>query len=127
MRLPTTTPGSEPPPAAVEHPERWSVQRKTELVLRLLRGEALDAISRESQVAAHELEAWKRVFLEQGTPYSRFSLIPIFPTATARVGSDDRTATIGAAPTDRGELRHQGVRICVDTSVITLKTGEALG
>jgi len=63
----TTTPGSELPLAAVELPERWSVQRKTELVLRLLRGEALDAISRESQVPAHELEAWKRVFLELGT------------------------------------------------------------
>ena len=53
--------------AAEELPERWSVQRKTELVLRLLRGEALDAVSRESQVPAHELESWKRVFLEQGT------------------------------------------------------------
>ena len=48
-------------------PERWSIQRKTELVLRLLRGEVLDAVSRESQVPAHELESWKRVFLEQGT------------------------------------------------------------
>ncbi len=48
----------------VELPERWSVQRKTELVLRLLRGEPLDAVSRESQVPAHELEGWKRVFLE---------------------------------------------------------------
>jgi len=29
-RKPTTTPGSEPPPAEVlELPERWSVQRKT--------------------------------------------------------------------------------------------------
>ena len=68
-RKPTPTPGSEPPPAevVVELPERWSVQRKTELVLRLLRGEALDAVSRESQVPAHELESWKRLFLEQGT------------------------------------------------------------
>jgi transposase len=48
-------------------PERWSVQRKSELVLRLLRGDALDAVSRESQVPAHELESWKRIFLEQGT------------------------------------------------------------
>src|SRR6058998_495183 len=61
------TPGSEPPTAdAPELPERWSAARKTELVLRLLRGEALDAVSRESQVPAHELESWKRVFLEQG-------------------------------------------------------------
>ena len=51
----------------VELPERWSVQRKTELVLRLLRGEALDAVSRESQIPAHELESWKRVFLDTGT------------------------------------------------------------
>src|SRR5881628_2540572 len=66
-RRPTTTPGSEPPPAEVpDLPERWSIQRKTELALRLLRGEALDAVSRESQVPAHELESWKRVFLEQG-------------------------------------------------------------
>ena len=60
--------GSEPPAVEMpEPPERWSASRKTELVLRLLRGEALDAVSRESQVAAHELESWKRLFLEQGT------------------------------------------------------------
>ncbi len=40
-----------------ELPERWSVQRKSKLVLRLLRGEALDAVSRESRVPAHELRA----------------------------------------------------------------------
>jgi transposase len=62
-----TTPGSEPAaPEAGELPERWSAQRKTELVLRLLRGDTLDAVSRESQIPAHELEAWKRAFLEQG-------------------------------------------------------------
>ena len=67
-RRKATPPGSEPPaPETPELPERWSVQRKTELVLRLMRGEALDAVSRESQVPAHELENWKRVFLETGT------------------------------------------------------------
>lgn len=35
-----------------------------ELVLRLLRGEALEAVSRESQILAHQLESWQRVFLE---------------------------------------------------------------
>ena len=55
------TPASElAPTEAGELPERWSVQRKTELVLRLLRGEALDAVSRESQVPAHELESFWR-------------------------------------------------------------------
>ena len=60
---------SEPPPRVAEEselPERSSAQRKTEPVLRLLRGEALDAVSRESQVPAPELESWKRVFLESG-------------------------------------------------------------
>jgi transposase len=58
---------SEPAvPEVSELPERWSAQRKAELVLRLLRGEVLDAVSRESQVPAHELEGWKRVFLEHG-------------------------------------------------------------
>src|SRR5262252_3161002 len=67
-RRKATSPGSESPALeAAEPPERWSVQRKTELVLRLLRGEPLDAVSRESQVPAHELEGWKRVFLETGT------------------------------------------------------------
>ena len=35
-------------------------------MLRLLRGECLDGISRDSQVPAHELESWKRAFLDAG-------------------------------------------------------------
>ena len=41
-------------------PERWSPQRKTEVVLRLLRGEDLGEVSREVQVTASELEEWRR-------------------------------------------------------------------
>jgi hypothetical protein len=66
-RKPETPPEPSSSPNEVELPERWSIQRKSELVLRLLRGETLDAVSRESQVPAHELESWKRIFLEQGT------------------------------------------------------------
>jgi hypothetical protein len=81
------TPGSEPPAAeAPELPERWSAPRKTELVLRLLRGEALDEVSRESQVPAHEPESWKRVFLEQGTRGLRIRGEP--ERAHARPGQD---------------------------------------
>ena len=43
------------------------MQRKTEVVLRLPRGEPLDAVSRDSQIPAHELDSWKRVFLDTGT------------------------------------------------------------
>jgi len=39
-----------------ELPERWSAKAKGDVVLRLLQGESLDAVSREIQVAAHELE-----------------------------------------------------------------------
>ncbi len=53
-------------PEDVDVPERWSAKRKMELVLRLLRGEALDPVSREVQVPAHLLEEWQRRFLEGG-------------------------------------------------------------
>lgn len=60
---------SQPPGSEREEPdvpERWSAKRKTEVVLRLLRGEPLDQVSRETQVPAHQLEAWQRRFLEGG-------------------------------------------------------------
>jgi transposase len=56
---------SEQEPDA-ELPERWSAKAKTDVVLRLVRGESVDAVSREIQVPAHELEAWRRTFLESG-------------------------------------------------------------
>src|SRR5215467_5796122 len=65
-RKPATPSEPSSPPNEVELPERWRVPRKAELVLRLLRGEALEAVSRESQVPAPELESWKRIFFEQG-------------------------------------------------------------
>ena len=46
--------------------ERWSAQQKTEVVLRLLRGEDLVEVSRAVQVSPPELEEWRRVFLETG-------------------------------------------------------------
>ena len=49
-----------------EVPERWSAQRKTEIVLRLLRGEDLGEVSRENKVSPPTLEEWRRVFLERG-------------------------------------------------------------
>ena len=47
-------------------PERWSAARKMEIVLRLVRGEAIDEVAREVQVPVHEVEDWRRVFLESG-------------------------------------------------------------
>jgi transposase len=39
--------------------KRWSVGRKKEVVLRLLRGESVDAVSREVSVPIHKLEQWR--------------------------------------------------------------------
>jgi hypothetical protein len=54
-------------PEEGELPERWSARRKTEIVLRLLRGEDLGAVSREVRVPPQELEDWRRVFLDSGS------------------------------------------------------------
>jgi hypothetical protein len=39
--------------------QRWSQARKREVVLRLLRGESSEALSRELQVEAYRLEQWR--------------------------------------------------------------------
>jgi transposase-like protein len=49
-----------------ESPKRWSAKRKQEVVLRLLRGESLDALSRETGQAAATLSQWRDEFLEAG-------------------------------------------------------------
>jgi transposase-like protein len=45
---------------------RWSAGKKMDAVLRLLRGEALETLSRELGVEAHRLAAWRDDFLEGG-------------------------------------------------------------
>lgn len=45
---------------------RFSAQKKMEVVLRLLRGEALDLVSRELQVPAARLASWRDAFLTGG-------------------------------------------------------------
>ena len=45
---------------------RWSSRRTTEVVLRILRGEALDTLSRELGVTAATLAQWRDQFLAAG-------------------------------------------------------------
>ena len=47
-------------------PERWSARRKTEAVMRLMRGESLDGLSRELEVPAQRLAEWREAFLAGG-------------------------------------------------------------
>src|SRR4051794_6419221 len=45
---------------------RWSARRKEEVVLRLLRGESLDALARETGQAAGAISSWREDFLAAG-------------------------------------------------------------
>jgi hypothetical protein len=47
-------------------PERWSARQKTEVVLRLLRGETLDLLSRELGIPAARIATWREAFLDAG-------------------------------------------------------------
>ena len=43
-----------------------SSRQKADLVLRLLRGESLESVSRDSRVSVYDLESWQQIFLEEG-------------------------------------------------------------
>ena len=45
---------------------RWSARRKAEVVQRLLRGEGLDALARETGQAAGTIAGWREDFLQAG-------------------------------------------------------------
>ncbi len=45
---------------------RWSARRKEEVVMRLLRGESLDLLARETGQPAGQISAWREDFLAAG-------------------------------------------------------------
>ena len=47
-------------------PRRWSSRRKSEVVIRLLRGESLDAVAREIGQPVTKLAEWRESFLRGG-------------------------------------------------------------
>src|SRR5918912_80344 len=57
---------SRPQSEAAAERGRWSSRRKTEVVLRILRGEALDALSGDLGVTAATLAQWRDQFLAAG-------------------------------------------------------------
>ena len=60
--LSTGLPGMTPNPSTIGRlapGQRWSVGRKREVVLRLLRGEFLELLSRELGVPIYKLEQWR--------------------------------------------------------------------
>ena len=49
-----------PKPGALAPGQRWSVGRKREVVLRLMRGESIELLSRERGVPVFKLEHWRQ-------------------------------------------------------------------
>ena len=47
-------------------PQRFSARQKTEVVLRLLRGESLELVSRALGIPAARLTTWREAFLDAG-------------------------------------------------------------
>jgi transposase len=52
--------------AVGERETRWSARRKEGVVMRLLRGESLDLLARESGQPAGRISAWREEFLAAG-------------------------------------------------------------
>jgi hypothetical protein len=51
---------------SVEPETRWSARKKADVVMRLLRGESLEEVSRDVKVEAHRLAAWREDFIASG-------------------------------------------------------------
>ena len=58
------TGGSPEPVGPLQPGQRWTVSRKSEVVLRMLRGEPMDKLSRELGVEIYRLQAWRDRALE---------------------------------------------------------------
>jgi transposase len=56
---------------------RWSARRKEELVMRLLRGESLDLLARETSQPAGRISAWREEFLAAGREGLKVRPLPV--------------------------------------------------
>ena len=103
-----------PAPAAGEWRGRWrmSAKRKQSAVLRLLRGEDLELVSRELGVMAGELSAWRDAFLAAGE------------TALKTRPADGRDVEIGRLKAKVGELTMANELL--DTKIERLETHRPL-
>ena len=63
--------------AVGEREVRWSARRKEGVVMRLLRGESLDLLARESGQPAGRISAWRDEFLAAGREGLKARLPPV--------------------------------------------------
>src|SRR3954466_7437078 len=92
-KLPTSS-GEKAGPTVIQ---RWSATRKREVVLRLLSGESLDAVSREIGVEPYRLERWRDR-----------ALAAMDAGLKERSDDDPVHPGLAAAPQRVGELRMEG-------------------
>lgn len=83
---------------------RFSSRNKTEAVLRLLRGEELDALSRELGVTAATLTTWREAFVAAG----QASLKSRQPDSRDEAGT--RLTAASGDLTMRNEILREGLR-----------------
>jgi hypothetical protein len=63
--------------AVGEREVRWSARRKEGLVMRLLRGESLDLLARETSQPAGRISAWREEFLAAGREGLKVRPLPV--------------------------------------------------
>jgi len=63
--------------AVGERETRWSARRKEGVVMRLLRGESLDLLARESGQPAGRISAWREEFLAAGREGLKARPLPV--------------------------------------------------
>ena len=103
-------------PGAVERPQesgaaapgrggRMSRQRKSAAVLRLLRGEDLETVSRSLGVTAATLSGWREAFLAAGE-----AALSAKPASGEELESEQLKAKLGAALIER-DLLHEKIAL----------------
>jgi len=107
-RSPTEAAAAGGAGAPTPPPRRWHAARKAQVVLRLLRGESLDTLSRELALPISRLEAWR----EEG-------LAGLLAGLSARPGTDPLQLRLDDANRRIGELS-------MDLELLRIKADRAL-
>jgi transposase-like protein len=89
---------------SVKERGRWSAKSKREAVLKLLRGEDIDAVSRELKVTAAKLSEWREAFLGAGLAGLKAREVD------ARDEEVDRLKAVLGELTMRVELQRDAIR-----------------
>ena len=100
--------------AVGEREVRWSARRKEGVVMRLLRGESLDLLARESGQPAGRISAWREEFLAGGREGLRSRPAPVedrrLAEAQRKVGELTMDLDVLRALSDEMDRRPQSPR-----------------